>query len=858
VAGRYCDQCGVLRAAPADGTGDLRGVVFEHRRWGSRRSLLATEVAGELVVSVDPGGERRDVARHRVAAPANSTPAAVRSWRLLNAVSFPQPEVQRLLTAVLSEVAQGRALARFGITAGDQAAIDASGLSELERRWCSAHLCWRSGDRMSAAAQFAELPSGRYPDAQPVLVALWDELMVDGSLCALALLRAESFADDPWSQLLLAMAGESAPVASWSIGDLVDRARQMIPTGPVAESTVPAVCELGFRASQGDGRASAASGGALALRAALRDTSLSPADLGPTTLADAPLPILDELVDAGGAWLDPGWLTHRHRDRPYLLARTDPRLLSDADLDTGSFESERARRAFLDGELSESDAIADPEMAGLTALRRGDRTAVGSLAALYGELGDEHRRTRVLALGRSLHDGVIDSALAFDRSCWPLLAPLLPPESEWRSMASALQPIAAWSVLYRALELLWRGHWQDAASAAKDALRASPVERVRDEALNLLAYAQWMQGNDEAALAALEEAVAGERTPNLQVNYALVAGGSIDDDDKWGASLQLASLADESANLGQSVSAIERAVALWGEIPAGSDVGDYPPIELIEVARRIVVEPTTEEGHDRIMAFLAWADAEWLEVAGNTKASKWSDGARHRFRVARAQGPSEVVTVLKSLVDSSTTSLDDREWVIEQGAQLASALVSAMLESEEPPIGMALWAFELADAKLPFPAVTRVRLELVAVRMAAAAVAADDDGYPGEVLWDRLEAAIDLYDKTPDMADELPRALIEVTVDHYAWMCLPGWAREHDQIAEAHNSIVGQLSGMYRWQIDRSAVLRATSPLLEVIRSSDGYMHAVRTRVTDPEVRGHIDDIRAGLREMYQRLEKLP
>ena len=143
--------------------------------------------------------------------------------------------------------------------------------------------------------------------------------------------------------------------------------------------------------------------------------------------------------------------------------------------------------------------IDDSELQALARLAAGDTGVVGELALLYSERGDEYRRRVVTALGRSLTSGVIEPEAAQDRSCWPLLESLLPEPSQWADGDASLRAIAAWSVLHKSLQQLWAGNWEEATSAARDALRVTSVERARDEALNMLAYARWMLGLDDVA-----------------------------------------------------------------------------------------------------------------------------------------------------------------------------------------------------------------------------------------------------------------------------------------------------------------------------------------------------------------------
>ena len=150
-----------------------------------------------------------------------------------------------------------------------------------------------------------------------------------------------------------------------------------------------------------------------------------------------------------------------------------------------------------------------------------------------------------------------------------------------------------------------------------------------------------MSDADDAARAALQDAVHGEHTPNLQINYAIVSGASGVVSDKADASRELARLATDGPDIEQRVVALERAIALWHEIPAKAEDGDKPPSELITAARILTVAATNEDAHDDVMAFLSWADSDWLANSKNTDSSPHCLTARHRYRVARGASPSD-------------------------------------------------------------------------------------------------------------------------------------------------------------------------------------------------------------------------
>jgi hypothetical protein len=108
--------------------------------------------------------------------------------------------------------------------------------------------------------------------------------------------------------------------------------------------------------------------------------------------------------------------------------------------------------------------------------------------------------------------------------------------------------------------LVWE--WGQADEILKSSLKISRDERVRDEALNLLAACLVMQGDTERAIQALSKAVEGQWNLRLQANLAMLA---IEEDPKR-AIEQMSYLVDGASGAAEKLSAIKMAIGLWRQV----------------------------------------------------------------------------------------------------------------------------------------------------------------------------------------------------------------------------------------------------------------------------------------------------
>ena len=72
--------------------------------------------------------------------------------------------------------------------------------------------------------------------------------------------------------------------------------------------------------------------------------------------------------------------------------------------------------------------------------------------------------------------------------------------------------------LRNSFDHLLAGEWEEATDKAREVLRLTDDESLRDEALNFVACGYWQIGEDQKSITALETALEGEYNSALQVN----------------------------------------------------------------------------------------------------------------------------------------------------------------------------------------------------------------------------------------------------------------------------------------------------------------------------------------------------
>jgi hypothetical protein len=186
-------------------------------------------------------------------------------------------------------------------------------------------------------------------------------------------------------------------------------------------------------------------------------------------------------------------------------------------------------------------------------------------------------------------------------------------------------------------------------------------------------------------------------------------------------------------------------------------------------------------------------------------------------------------------------------------------LISFLLDHEHDATAAAMWALEVSDTDLALTSRQRILLPTLGVRELALYMMGEEagEGIPNRELFDKLRSARATLRSDANLDTELFGGLIDSAIASFAVACWRGWVAEHDNIVEAHNTILSQLSGMHRWQVNKAAVGQAVHPLLTALNEMDRYVYDVRSELTDQELQESLDNLRRSITELRPSLTSL-
>lgn len=352
-----------------------------------------------------------------------------------------------------------------------------------------------------------------------------------------------------------------------------------------------------------------------------------------------------------------------------------------------------------------------------------------------------------------LRDPVVDELLAVvgsngqeqpsevllaDRSTWPLLLDLGLTGSGSSGPLGA--EFAGVSALRRAKNALFEWKWDEARSIARDGLRASRREEVRDELLNIVACALWLKGEPEPALAALDTALDGAYTDALLINASVIAT-ELEHDS---ARDRLVRLAREAPTGHQRAVAAERALVLWDndEDRIWEDDDDETlPTEIRDALRPLISEPLPADRYLRVLRVLASRDDEWLAARAQANfgvnAADQACGNATIVRVyqARAAGIDRYVEVLAAELRKGKTA----DWVPQERDGIVEAATQVLFERNDE-LSAAFFGMTLLDANLPMKVDQGVALRCLTVASIAQNVR-EEGGEPQLRFIDWVEEA---------------------------------------------------------------------------------------------------------------------
>lgn len=646
----WCSRCGTGLDAPDPGLPRVGKVVSVKGRMLRRNGIALRESDAAVAVLVKgdetvemPLPEFDSASTVDVPGPLVGG-AAGRLWRAFQAQAAgtlqakwdPGTVHAAAVAHAVSSLGTRRAAALDAIAIGFPQALPSLGLSEPETSWYQARAAAAAGATPAAVGWLERLPSDTYAVRVPLLLTRVFDLLRDAELGARAAALIEAFTESDLDARALA-AALAAPGAADVIGPLVTFAA-------AAEGADGQLAAWAMAITKPERPAVAFPDGVptvSALDAYLASRTGAETGAGVGILRLIPMTLLDEMIDRGvippKLAGQPGWPVG---NVAYLRCRLTPGEATEAELRSAGFNAELARRSYLAGDAGGLDALPGEDAAvrhyrALAGWRAGSGTE--GLAGLRPEAGETLRQlARIRAAVKAGETPEITDRIAADPTCWPLL---------WDSalhgglglparLAEQHPRFADWLELCQIQRMVFESHWPAVVDAGQALANRTALEITSDEALNMVAYAQFRQGRAATALRTLEDALSGRYTTGLLVNASIVAAAQ-------GPAAAIAYL--ERVTVSEQDQAVcsgayQRAAALW---LCDSASQEYPE-ELRRMVRAALSLPQPDDFHRTLLMLADHRDTEWLASADTIVRSEGSEqeGAE-RYRRAWARAKTE-------------------------------------------------------------------------------------------------------------------------------------------------------------------------------------------------------------------------
>lgn len=546
--------------------------------------------------------------------------------------------------------------------------------------------------------------------------------------------------------------------------------------------------------------------------------------------------VIDDAIERGCSIDLDEWADTSEADAAYMVARTEPWNLTSEQVEILGFSSEAVRRALIS--MRPGDSIIQTDDARFESLMM--FASAGELTSPLEEISPnifEHfRRFKADPCESNL-----TAELVSDPTIWRILASEIDESAlGWNPpRGSRAAQFLGWYGIHRTFECLTDAKYAEAINSAKHALRLGTTEADRDEALNLLACAHWMVGNDDGAKAALLDAIEGSRNPSLQVNLSVVSAS----DDPETAALELARLVSESDSPQLRMAAALKAVTMWAsdETPwSNQDEEDVMPETLRDALRLVIVECEDSEHFRPLAKLAANHDGEWISDSDSLSGSVWEGSDEAELFSARARDLDEFVDVMTNLLKSP----DCPAWVEDE----RDLLIDAIIASGFQDINDNATFFGFLAIEKGLPVTPRQRAVLVPMGiLSLVSMFQDQEDDDNQAPNDRFTTMLENEERAAKSSGEYEEnaLLYEIAWRRLGFVMIRFLANQLDPIIDASNRISNQIAGIPRHRIDRNVVNDAYRSVLKIAREIHSDSEKWEERVAfDEDLLGYAVSVR--------------
>jgi hypothetical protein len=812
----------------------------------SHKSLTTVVATGELPpASMPPGSEP---GTPRLGSPIGRIlHHAVQVER--GALSLPwtcEQLLEHAFARLVSMPWAARAVALDALELGRPDLLARCGLSPTEATWLALVDAARHGDCASVVNAVVALPPDRYRRKIAVVAALLEQVRrVPGAATQLAP-ALQAFAE---SEPL-------AVVAQRSLGLVGCTARQRVEDLIVRAGAFPAPVEItqvlsGRDVSRADVRSRALLGSRGRLMALYSAEEPDPELAASVDLSEAPLAVLDDLIDAGKLTDLTACASGRSAtERTYLTGRLQPERLSEAQVDELGHCDESIRRAFLAGSTELAADDLDRPLARHVAMvdallrKRPQDLVVEQVLPAHRDVA-----CRLADMIRGVESGgepaaLLQESLLADHSVWLSLVRLFGTErlrSANHELVRRFSDFFEWLDLTAAREHLFLADWRRAIDAARRCLDLAVAEPVRDEAQNLLACGLHNLGDHPGALRELEQAIEGKYSVALLANIGVVAARL----DPELAALHLGRIVREGPTVTMRANAARQALVVWQsdntKIWEGeSDEQLSLPTVLREPLRSIVTESIELDEFRMIVAAMARFDADWLRMPGSLRGSPHQDSLEAKYYVARAAGDMflSAVDVLGTVYDWDTAP----GWLRDARDDLVRQTLEFLLDHLDDPDNTAgIIARALVSKVRGLGERDQVLLALLAVATITHHITQQD----GEIA----DGVVELFELYQAKAGTLPAGdrevssqLVELCVRRITVNLLLARQRELDSLTDPYNLALEILDRTARGTTIWFEARRQVAAAAEACQRTKAQLRPWLRRLEAPDVREMVMD----------------
>lgn len=733
-----------------------------------------------------------------------------------------------------------RRLARWALFKPRHSLLSGIGLPEPEMTWLRAHAAVNSSNYREAMEWIGRLPDGAFPD---VLDLVGRALAHGFPLTEARRVESKMAALDPNHPVSLLM--REAPLKHWRNvsgrqGSVLEHLRQAASFATGESDQAPGSGQLAVLAeiersfAQGgpvptDTLSPASRSLDMAVLWQYRATSNAYLPAGePGSLPETWAPYADDLIER---WenlsaMSRDWLTKtiRASDGPMWRSVGGRLAVLLREGEAGS-PCEEARRAYERSDwsfLREFGTYGEYFLA-LADLRDGDFMAIQRMRD--HDCLPAGKAAILDALDEMAADTLDDiSKVVQDETLWGTLAKLGVSSAKLGDTPVRFQE---WYHLTQSKEALYADSFPEAAKLARECLRISTLEDIRDEALNLLAVALFADQNLPAASAALEKAVEDAFSDRLLANWAIVKSHA-EPESASASWLAVAEKAEHPALRGAAGLAV---------LEGASDDEDLTM--LIPVAREALF---TDGNFDSAMAFLRVVgnhDEEWLKNQDWT-ASPYYNHSGFRVRLALYHPDQDHLEVL----GNSLRRYPDDPELLEIRDSVVDGVMAVMGgdDADEDSFGVAAWGLRMLDV-VPLTPRQESILSLWSVQVALQHFGRDyeDDELPGEGLLkfiSRAEALVADADKGFDDDDRrFVTRQASILRDEFARQNLAWHAMAHDRAVDTYNDFIASVNAVgYGYRIDKQKVRSAAQQFADSCQRHINDISPLLTLVTDEDL----------------------